>query len=65
MHLKADDVCSAWIVRKPTTDGDVTSVELFDQSGSLIAQFFGLRKPGIPEREGWRILVNSLQTVVE
>ncbi|HLT80490.1 MAG TPA: ChuX/HutX family heme-like substrate-binding protein [Cyclobacteriaceae bacterium] len=60
MHLLMDDVHSGWVVKKPTTEGDVTSVELFDVDGNLIAQFFGLRKPGIPEREAWRELINNL-----
>jgi putative hemin transport protein len=55
-----DFVHTAWVVRKPTTDGHVTSVELFDQNKNMIAQFFGLRKPGIPEREEWRTLVANL-----
>lgn len=63
MHLRMDHVHSAWVVRKPTTDGDVTSIELFDKDRNLIAQCFGLRKPGIPEREGWRELVSRLKGI--
>ncbi len=62
MHLRMDYVHSAWVVKKPTSEGDVTSVELFDRQNELVAQFFGLRKPGIPEREGWRELVGTLNT---
>jgi putative heme degradation protein len=29
----------------------------------MIAQFFGLRKPGIPEREEWREVVKNLQAL--
>jgi putative hemin transport protein len=60
MHLRMDFVHTGWVVKKPTTDGHVTSVELFDASKNMIAQFFGLRKPGIPEREEWRTLVSNL-----
>jgi putative hemin transport protein len=63
MHLRMDLVNTAWVVKKPTTDGEVTAVELFDKEKNLIAQFFGLRKPGIPEREEWRQLVESLSRV--
>lgn len=63
MHLRMDLVDKAWVVKKPTSEGDVTSVELFDKERNLVAQFFGLRKPGIPEREAWRALVDSLGTV--
>lgn len=60
MHLRIDLVDKAWVVRKPTADGFVTSVELFDRDKNLVAQFFGLRKPGIPEKEAWRAVVKSL-----
>jgi len=38
----------------------VTSVEAFDQTGDLMAMFFGARKPGTPEREEWRNIVRQL-----
>lgn len=60
MHMRMDLVHTAWVVRKPTTEGDVTSVELFDKEKNLITQFFGLRKPGIPEKSEWRALVHEL-----
>lgn len=60
MHMKQNDIKTAWVVKKPTEDGDVTSVELFDAKRNLVAQFFGLRKPGIPERTGWRELIATL-----
>ncbi len=60
MHLREDHVDTAWVVRKPTTDGDVTGIEVFDKNKEMIVQFFGLRKPGISELEKWRDLVNEL-----
>ncbi|HEY9046058.1 MAG TPA: ChuX/HutX family heme-like substrate-binding protein, partial [Ohtaekwangia sp.] len=60
MHLRMDVVHTAWVVKKPTTEGLVTSVELFDREKNMIAQFFGLRKPGIPERADWTDLVKRL-----
>jgi len=60
LHLRADLVTSAWLVRKPTSDGIVTSVELFAQDGTLIAQMFGERKPGEAERDDWRSLAEDL-----
>lgn len=60
LHLRADLVASAWCVRKPTADGIVTSVELFDADGENIAMLFGARKPGKPELETWRALVQGL-----
>ena len=60
LHLQMDSVAQAWLVRKPTDDGIVTSVELFDSNGEAIAMFFGERKPGIPELSAWRALVGEL-----
>ncbi|MCU0868257.1 MAG: hemin-degrading factor, partial [Burkholderiales bacterium] len=54
LHLREDLITDAWLVRKPTSDGIVTSLEIYDVHGDLIAQFFGARKPGIPEKEAWR-----------
>ncbi len=59
MHLREDGIESVWLVRKPTRDGDVTSIEVYDEEGRTIVQFFGKRKPGIPENETWRELVNG------
>jgi putative hemin transport protein len=61
LHLREDAIAHTWIVRKPTRDGVVTSVELFDADGFCFAQFFGERKPGKPEREDWRNLVGELR----
>lgn len=57
MHLREDQVASAWVVKKPTTEGIVTSLELYDADGNQIALIFGKRKPGIPEKTEWREVV--------
>ncbi len=57
LHLREDHIAQSWVVRKPITEGTVTSLELFDRDGGLIAQFFGKRKPGVPEQEAWRELL--------
>jgi putative hemin transport protein len=60
LHLREDHIHEAWVIRKPTRDGDVTSVELFDAKGDIIAQLFGKRKPGLPEDPNWRALAQGL-----
>ncbi|WP_236978839.1 hemin-degrading factor [Membranihabitans maritimus] len=60
LHLKTNDISETWIVKKPTKDGIVTSLELFDEEGQLITYFFGKRKPGIPELESWRKLMAEI-----
>lgn len=61
LHLDLSKVAETWIVKKPTDDGIVTSVELFDENGELIVYFFGSRKPGKPELESWRKIVQNLE----
>ncbi|MDH4416634.1 MAG: ChuX/HutX family heme-like substrate-binding protein [Acidovorax sp.] len=65
LHLRTDMVAHVWVVEKPTADGIVTSVEVFDHAGELMAMFFGARKPGKPELQGWRDLVSGLPRVQE
>ncbi|KAB7729420.1 hemin-degrading factor [Rudanella paleaurantiibacter] len=60
LHLREDHVATAWVVKKPTVDGVVTSLELFDVAGNQIALIFGKRKPGIPEQQAWRDVVAEL-----
>ncbi len=60
LHLRTDRVAEAWIVRKPTDDGIVSALEVFDTDGECFAMFFGERKPGIPELEGWRDILDDL-----
>ncbi len=59
LHLKSLSVAELWRVRKPSTDGVITSWEAFDAEGELIVQLFGVRKPGIPERDDWRTLAET------
>lgn len=60
LHLNTEAVASSWVVSKPTSDGWVTSLELYAESGEMIVQFFGARKPGQPEIGAWRELLLSL-----
>lgn len=60
LHLRLDHVASAWAVRKPTKDGHVTSVELYDADRELIIQFFGKRHEGEGELGNWRSVVERL-----
>ncbi|HLX02926.1 MAG TPA: ChuX/HutX family heme-like substrate-binding protein, partial [Trinickia sp.] len=60
LHLREDLIAQAWVVKKPTSDGIVTSLELFDANGENIAMLFGARNPGSHELEAWRELAASL-----
>lgn len=61
LHLRRDKIVNSWVVKKPTEDGVVTSIELFDEKQNMIAQFFGLRKPGQQELTEWTSLVDQLE----
>lgn len=60
LHLNTTAIASCWVVNKPTEDGWVTSLEVYAADGELIVQFFGVRKPGVPELPAWRELLVSL-----
>jgi putative hemin transport protein len=60
LHLRETAIDTAWVVAKPTDDGVVTSLELFDRAGVAIATLFGSRKPGAPEDPAWRALCARL-----
>jgi putative hemin transport protein len=63
LHLRLDHIAEAWVVRKPTRDGHVTSVEAFDANRNLIIQFFGERNEGEEERQDWRFLAENLPRI--
>jgi len=60
LHLREDGIATAWVVRKPTRDGLVSSLEIYDAAGGQIAWMFGERQEGQPEMAAWRELLTSL-----
>lgn len=65
LHLLTSGISRIWNVRKPTSDGYVSSLEVFDQNGEMIIQFFGKRNAGEQEREDWRSLLSELPPAPE
>jgi putative hemin transport protein len=63
LHLRLDHIAEVWAVRKPTKDGHVTSIEVFDAKGGMIIQFFGKRHEGHGERDDWRFLAENLPRI--
>lgn len=63
LHILEPTITHAWVVYKPTDDGVVTSLELFDAQETLVASLFGKRKPGQAEDPAWRALVAALPTL--
>ncbi|MGE8500499.1 MAG: hemin-degrading factor [Pseudomonas sp.] len=63
LHLKTPGVTELWRVRKPSSDGVITSWEAYDADGEIVVQLFGARKPGVPELEQWRALAEEAATL--
>lgn len=63
LHLRDEGIAAAWVLRKPTREGMISSLEIFDSNDSQIAWMFGQRDRGAPEREEWRALLASLTRV--
>lgn len=63
LHLLESGIAETWLVRKPTADGMVTSVELFDALGRPLLMLFGVRKPGMAENAAWRAIAEAAADV--
>jgi putative hemin transport protein len=60
LHAKENKIDKIWVVRKPTEDGMVKSIEVFNKRKELIVTLFGKRKPGTAELTEWSDLVEEL-----
>jgi putative hemin transport protein len=60
LHLDERGIDGAWVVRKPTSEGIVTSLELYDAAGENILLAFSKRKPASEEISAWRAIVAGL-----
>lgn len=63
LHLNESAIDQSWVVVKPTDDGDITALEVYDAAGEIIVQFFGKRKDNDREDERWREIVGGLRRV--
>jgi putative hemin transport protein len=59
LHVDEGLLAGAWRVRKPTADGPVSSLEVYDTAGQLALSLFGRRKPGHAESSDWRRLLDE------
>lgn len=60
LHVHEPEIAQAWVVCKPTSDGPVSSLELYDAEGESVLYAFSKRKPGQVESEEWRALLRGL-----
>jgi putative hemin transport protein len=59
LHVDEGLLAEAWQVRKPTVDGLVSSLEVYDTAGQLALSVFSRRKPGQAESHVWRQLLEE------
>lgn len=59
LHILMSGISRGWLIRKPTSDGIITSLELYDETGSQVAQFFGKREEKSPENLDWRAVAEA------
>lgn len=64
LHLQTAGVHSMWVVKRPSEDGLITSVDGFNAAGDVVFSIFGERKPGVPELKEWQALVATLESLV-
>lgn len=60
LHLREDWIGQCWVVEQPTSDGIVTSLEVFDAQGECMAMLFGARQPGQTEPPGWKAVLTKI-----
>jgi putative hemin transport protein len=60
LHLREDRIAGAYVVRKPSVNGEIHALELYDAGGDCFCQVFGQRHAGGTERPDWRALVTGL-----
>lgn len=60
LHIIENGISECWVTRKPTQDGFVSSLEVFDNQGNQIIQMYGQRTEGLPEQTKWHQQVLSL-----
>lgn len=63
LHVRNNLITSAWVVRKPSRDCVITTLELFDDKGENCAILCGQRAPGEQEDPAWVAAVESLPSV--
>jgi putative hemin transport protein len=60
LHLRETGILTAWVVRKPTSGGIVSSLACFDRNQELVCQICGKRNSGEVEDPAWRGVMGLL-----
>lgn len=60
LHLKQENLHTAWVVRRPSSDGIITCIDFFDNANNLVMSIFGKRIPFEPELLEWQSLAEAI-----
>ncbi len=60
LHVHQPGLAQCWLVRRPTADGTVTSLDFFNDRREVVLSLFGPREAGNPEDVEWTQLLESL-----
>ena len=63
LHIIENGIAECWVTKKPTRDGFVTSLEVFDEKGNQIIQMYGQRTEGESEQVQWHSQILSLTAI--
>jgi putative hemin transport protein len=64
MQVAGRGVAETWVVRTPSLDGPVSSLEVLDATASVVCSLSATRRPGEPESRAWFVLLDELRTLV-
>ncbi len=64
LHANTDAITDWFVVRRPSSDGMVTSLEGYNANGEIVITLFGDRKPGNPESTHWQREVEALENAL-
>lgn len=64
LHLRTQEIGEVWRVRKPSADGWVTSLDVFDWHGQEILVFTDQRERGQQESSRWTELLMSYPSLI-
>jgi len=60
LAIREAGIDQIWLVKKPSSIGILSTVEVYNAKGEVIVQFYSKREPRKPESDTWRALLANL-----
>jgi len=60
LKIREAGIDQIWLVKKPSSIGTLSTVEVYNAKGEVIVQFYSKRAPRKPESDTWRALLAKL-----